>query len=265
MSKFNKDSVLGTFVVIIGFCLVCSVLVSSAVVALNPYKAAAIANDRQVNILKVSGFDVQGSIAQTYQKHIEAHLVDLEKGVIADEGFSPEQIDAYDFKALSKKPESSMAIPAADDFAKIKTVSKLMPVYLSKDDNGQVVRVIIPFYGQALWSTVYGYVAVDPKDGNTIKAVTFYEHGETPGLGGEIENPRWQALWVDKKINDADGNYKFQIAKNADHQGAGKDFDVDALSGATLTSSGVNGFSHYWLGKAYQPFLQNLGKGEILK
>ena len=265
MSKLNKDSVLGTFVIIIGFCLVCSVLVSSAVVALNPYKAAAIANDRQVNILKVSGFDVEGSIAKTYQKHIEAHLVDLQKGVLADDGFTAEQIDAYDFKSLSKKPDSSIAIDPADDFAKIKTVSKLMPVYFSKDDNGDVVRVIVPFYGQALWSTVYGYVAIDPKDGNTIKDVTFYEHGETPGLGGEIENPRWQAIWVDKKINDADGNYKFQIVKNADHQGAGKDFDIDALSGATLTSTGVNGFSHYWLGKAYQPFLQNLSKGEILK
>lgn len=265
MSKFNKDSVLGTFIVIICFCLVCSVLVSSAVVALNPYKAAAVANDRQINILKVSGFDVQGSVADTYKKHIEAHLVDVQNGVLADEGKSAEEIDAFDFKSLSKKPESSVAIPASDDFAKIKTISKFMPVYFSKDDQGNVVRVIVPFYGQALWSTVYGYVAVDPKDGNTIKGVTFYEHGETPGLGGEIENPRWQALWVDKKINDQTGAYKFRVTKHPDHEGAGKDFDIDALSGATLTSAGVDGFSHFWLGKAYQPFLQNLSKGEILK
>lgn len=261
MSKLNKDSVLGTFVIIIGFCLVCSVLVSSAVVALNPYKAAAVANDRQVNILKVSGFEVEGSVADTYKKHIEAHLVDVEHGVLADDGKTAEQIEAFDFKSLAKKDGENLAIPAEDDFAKIKTISKLMPVYFSKDDTGTVQRVIVPFYGQALWSTVYGYVAIDPKDGNTIKAVTFYEHGETPGLGGEIENPRWQALWVDKKINDESGAYKFGIKKHA----AAKDFDVDALSGATLTSVGVDGFSHYWLGKAYQPFLQNLSKGEIIK
>ena len=245
MFKLNKDSVLGTFVIIIGFCLVCSVLVSSAVVALNPYKAAAIANDRQSNILKVSGFDVEGSIAATYKKHIEAHLLDVDSGALADNGLSQEKIDGYDFKSLGKKPETSEAI--------------------AKDDQGKVVRVILPFYGQGLWSTIYGYVAVDPKDGNTIKGVTFYDHGETPGLGGEIENPRWQALWVDKHVNDQSGAYKFGIMKHADHQGAGKDFQVDALSGATLTSRGVDGFSHYWLGKAYQPFLKNLSKGEIIK
>ncbi|MDD7022302.1 MAG: Na(+)-translocating NADH-quinone reductase subunit C [Aeromonadales bacterium] len=265
MFKLNKDSVLGTFVIIIGFCLVCSVLVSSAVVALNPYKAAAIANDRQSNILKVSGFDVEGSIAATYKKHIEAHLLDVDSGALADNGLSQEKIDGYDFKSLGKKPETSEAIAKDDDTAGIRTRSKLMPIYFSKDDQGKVVRVILPFYGQGLWSTIYGYVAVDPKDGNTIKGVTFYDHGETPGLGGEIENPRWQALWVDKHVNDQSGAYKFGIMKHADHQGAGKDFQVDALSGATLTSRGVDGFSHYWLGKAYQPFLKNLSKGEIIK
>ena len=65
MLKLNKDSVLGTFVIIISFCLVCSVLVSSAVVALDPFKAAAIANDRQVSILKVSGHEIEGSVAAT--------------------------------------------------------------------------------------------------------------------------------------------------------------------------------------------------------
>lgn len=265
MSKLNKDSVLGTFVIIIGFCLVCSVLVASAVVALDPFKAAAIANDRQVNILKVSGFEVEGSVASTYAKHIEPHLIDVETGLIADEGYTPEQIDAFDFKSFSKKPETSAPIDPADDTGNIKTISKVMPVFYSKDESGNVVRVILPFYGQALWSTVYGYVAVDPQDGNTLKGVTFYEHGETPGLGGEIENPRWQALWVDKQINDASGAYKFGIFKHADHEGAGKNFQIDGLSGATLTSNGVDGFAKYWLGKAYQPFLKNLREGEIIK
>ncbi len=265
MLKLNKDSVLGTFVIIISFCLVCSVLVSSAVVALDPFKVAAIANDRQVNILKVSGFDVEGSVADTYAKHIEAHLLDVDAGVLADDAVNASEIDGYNFASLAKKPETSVAIAADHDRAGIRSHSKYMPIYFSKDENGNVVRVILPFYGQALWSTVYGYVAIDPVDGNTIKAVTFYSHGETPGLGGEIENPRWQAFWVDKKINDATGAYKFRITKNADHQGEGKDFEIDALSGATLTSNGVNNTAAYWLGDAYQPFLKNLIKGEIIK
>ncbi len=266
MSKLNKDSVLGTIVIIVSFCLVCSVLVSSAVVALGPFKEAAIANDRQVSILKVSGYEVEGSVAATYKKHIEAHLLDVEKGVFADSQVSkPEEIDEYNFASLSKKPETSVKISKDRDTAGIRSRAKFMPVYLSKDDQGKVIRVILPFYGQALWSTVYGYVAIDPADGNTIQGVTFYSHGETPGLGGEIENPRWQALWVGKKLINADGAYKFQITKNPDHQGAGKDFDIDALTGATLTSRGVNNFTAYWLSDAYKPFLENLSKGEILK
>ena len=261
MLKFNKDSVFGTFTVIIGLCLICSVLVSSAVVALGPFQQAAINNDRQVNILKVSGYDIEGTVADTFKAHIEARLVDLDSGKFVPDVTS-EQAEAFNFQSLSKDPNYNTAIPADVDYAKMRFRTKNMPVYLAKNDKGEVERYLLPFYGQALWSTVYGYVAVAP-DGNTIKAVTFYSHGETPGLGGEIDNPRWQALWVDKKIWRDDGTPGFVITKGADHVGVGKDYEVDALSGATLTAVGVNNAAHYWLHVAYKPFLENVRKGEI--
>ena len=262
MSKLNinKDSVLGTFTIIVTFCLVCSVLVSSAVVALNPFKDAAIANDRQVNILKVSGYEVQGSVAETFKKRIDSHLIDVETGLLADDAVPQEQIEGYNFASLAKKPDTSVRIPKDEDVAGILSRAKYMPVYFAKDDDGKVTRVIVPFYGQALWSTVYGYVALSPADGNTILGVTFYSHGETPGLGGEIDNPRWQKLWVNKKLTDENGDHKFRIVKNA----TDKDHDIDALSGATLTSVGVDHTAAYWLGDAYRPFLEKLSKGEII-
>lgn len=260
MLKLNKDSVFGTFVIIIALCLVCSVLVSSAVVALGPFQQKAIANDRQVNILRVSGFDVAGSVADTYGKHIEAKLMDVDTGKFTDAPAA--EADSFNFQSLAKNPEFNVAIPADEDFANIRTRTKLMPVYLAKDEQGQVVRYILPFYGQGLWSTMYGYVAVAP-DGNTIKAVTFYSHGETPGLGGEIDNPNWQALWVDKKISREDGSRGFRITKVPDTTAEGKNYDVNALSGATLTSNGVDFAARYWLNTAYKPFLDNLRKGEI--
>lgn len=260
MLKLNKDSVFGTFVVIISLCLVCSVLVSSAVVALGPFQQAAIANDRQVNILRVSGFDIEGSVSETYAKHIEAKLLDLETGKFTEA--TSAEADAFNFQSLAKDPAYNVAIPADQDYAGIRTRTKLMPVFLSKDDEGQVVRYILPFYGQGLWSTMYGYVAVAP-DGNTVKAVTFYSHGETPGLGGEIDNPNWQAQWLDKKLFREDGSRGLHITKIADHVGEGKDFDVDCLSGATLTSNGVDHSINYWFSVAYKPFLDNLRKGEI--
>lgn len=152
MSKLNKDSALGTFVIIITFCLVCSVLVSSAVVALNPFKAAAVANDRQVSILKVSGFEVKGSVADTFTKHIESHLIDVDTGALADDKVNKDEIEGYNFASLAKKPETSVSIPKDKDVAGILTRSKLMPVYFAKNDDGKVERVILPsmvrLYGQ---------------------------------------------------------------------------------------------------------------------
>ena len=260
MSKLNIDSALGTLIIIVTFCLVCYVLVSSAVVALDPFKKAAVENDRQVNILKVSGFEVNDSVSKTFKAHIESHLIDVATGRLADDAVPANEIEGYNFASLAKKPASSVKIEKARDVAKIISRSKYMPVYFAKDDNGKVVRVILPFYGQALWSTVFGYVALSPLDANTILGVTFYSHGETPGLGGEIDNPRWQALWVNKKLTDENGDYKFCIKKNASEH----DFDIDALSGATLTSVGVDNTAKYWLGDAYRPFLENLSKGEII-
>jgi len=260
VSKLNKDSVVGTFVIIVTFCLVCSVLVSSAVVALDPFKAAAVANDRQINILKVSGFDVKGSVASTFKEHIESHLIDVSTGALADDVVPASQIEGYNFASLAKKPDSSVKIEKSKDVAGILSRSKYMPVYFAKDEQGKVQRVILPFYGQALWSTVYGYVAISPDDANTILGVTFYSHGETPGLGGEIDNPRWQAKWVNKKLTDENGQYKFRITKIPSQ----KDHDIDALSGATLTSVGVNNTAAFWLGDAYKPFLEKLSKGEII-
>lgn len=259
MLKLNKDSIFGTFVVTVGLCLACSVAVSSAVVALGPFQQAAAANDLQLNILRVAGLPIEKSVGATYAKYIEPRLIDLKTGQYVTD--SPIPASDFKFASLAKDPAYNEAIPADEDFGGIRTRTKLMPIYLAKDENGNVTRYILPFYGQALWSTVYGYVAVDP-DGNTVKSVTFYSHGETPGLGGEIDNPRWQALWVDKKLERPDGTRGMHITKTPDHNGDGKDYDIDSLSGATLTARGVDNAAHYWFNIAYKPFLDTLRKGD---
>ena len=86
-------------------------------------------------------------------------------------------------------------------------------------------------YGRGLWSTMYGFVSVAP-DANTIKGITYYDQGETAGLGGEIANPRWQAQFVDKKLFDEQGNQKFKIYKGS--SAADKEHGVDGLSGCNF-------------------------------
>ncbi|GIS60255.1 MAG: hypothetical protein CM1200mP2_24800 [Planctomycetaceae bacterium] len=78
---------------------------------------------------------------------------------------------------------------------------------------------------------------------NDRPRLTYYEHGETPGLGGEVDNPTWKAKWPGRRVFDSEWNVKLQVTKNP----VG-DFDVDALTGATITSTGVSRMLKFWLG-----------------
>ncbi len=167
-------------------------------------------------------------------------------------------IVSFDPKTAVKSTALSQAIPVEQEKAGIKVRANQARVYLVKDEQGQVNQVILPMYGRGLWSTMYGFVAVAP-DANTIKGITYYDQGETAGLGGEIANPRWQALFVDKKLFDDDQRVAIRIAKNAS---SNKEYGVDALSGATLTSNGVQGSFDYWFSQnGFGPFLAKFKAG----
>lgn len=258
MAKFNKDSVGGTVTVVVLLSLVCSIIVSGAAVALKSKQDEQKALDVQRNILTVAGLmkeDNASIIKDTYNKFIEPRLVDLQSGDFVQA--SKEDVEKFDPKTAVKSTALSQAIPVEQDKAGIKVRANQARVYLVKDEQGQVNQVILPMYGRGLWSTMYGFVAVAP-DANTIKGITYYDQGETAGLGGEIANPRWQALFVDKKLFD-DERVAIRIAKNAS---SNKEYGVDALSGATLTSNGVQGSFDYWFSQnGFGPFLAKFKAG----
>ena len=147
-----------------------------------------------------------------------------------------------------------------EDIARIKKKPKYMPVYEVRDQ-GEVSKYIFPIYGKGLWSTLYGFLALD-KDLETIRGITFYQHGETPGLGGEVDNPKWKALWKGKKAFDENNDVKISVIKGkVDTSNPNKEYLVDGLSGATLTTRGVDHLVKYWLGKhGYGAFIDNLRK-----
>ena len=238
MAKFNKDSVSGTVTVVVLLSLVCSIVVSGAAVALKSKQDEQKALDVQRNILTVAGLmkeDNASVIKDTYSKFIEPRLVDLQSGDYVQA--SAEEINKFEPKDAVKDPAKSQAI------------------------QGNVTQVVLPMYGRGLWSTMYGFVSVAP-DANTIKGITYYDQGETAGLGGEIANPRWQAQFVDKKLFDEQGNQKFKIYKGS--SAADKEHGVDGLSGATLTSNGVQGSFDYWFSQnGFGPFLAKFKAGEI--
>ena len=134
-------------------------------------------------------------------------------------------------------------------------------VYLVETD-GQLNKIILPVRGYGLWSTLHGYLALE-KDGQTVAGLGFYQHTETPGLGGEVDNPRWKALWPGKKVYK-DGNVEIQLVKGSvDPASDSADYQIDGLAGATLTSNGVTNLVQFWLGEqGFQKFLGKLYLGE---
>ncbi len=254
----NKDSTQFTLIVAFALCIVCSVVVSVASVSLKPMQEANKAKDFKSNILQAAGlFEPGQSVAEQFEK-VETRIVNLSSGKFSDE-VDPE---TYDQRKASKDPSMSEAIPASDDPAKVKRLEEYAEVYLANDGKGGKI-LILPVRGYGLWSTLYGFLAIE-SDWNTIVGLGFYEHGETPGLGGEVDNPRWKALWDGKQIFNDKGEVAIQVIKGAvDGNTPNAEHKVDGLSGATLTSRGVSNLVQFWLSEqGYGRFIKNLKSGE---
>ncbi|TNF19347.1 MAG: Na(+)-translocating NADH-quinone reductase subunit C [Rhodobacteraceae bacterium] len=249
------DSVAKTLVVAVAVCLVASMVVSAAAVALRPIQQVNALKDKQINILQVAGiYDPEVNVIEAFQA-FEPRVLELETGTFTDR-FDPA---AFDDRAAADDPEISVAL--ADDPAGIGRQSEYVTVYLLRDAEGAIDKVILPISGYGLWSTLYGFIALE-ENGNDIFALQFYEHAETPGLGAEVDNPRWKALWHGKKLADDQGELQISVSKSAPP--AGDEFHIDALAGATLTTVGIDNLVKFWMGeRGYGPFLDNLKAGDI--
>ena len=257
----NNDSIKKTLFVVIVLSLVCSIIVSVAAVALRDKQQINAKLDKQSKILEVSGVDMsQGSIQELYAKFIEPKLVDFSTGELV--GQTKDGVKAADFdqRAAASNPATSTKLSGDQDPAKIINRANYGLVYLVKNGN-DVSRMILPIHGNGLWSMMYAFVAVET-DANTVDGIIYYEQGETPGLGGEVENPQWRAQFVGKKLFDENGKPAIRIVKGG--APSGSEHGVDALSGATLTSNGVQNQFNFWLGDmGYGPFLAKVRDGGL--
>lgn len=252
----SPDSVGKTIFIAVAVCLVASMIVSAAAVSLRPVQEANKLKDKQINVLQVAGVYEPGiDVAEAFAA-FEPHVLELATGEFVDDQFDPATFDDI---AAASDPELSE--PLADDPAGIGRKAKYRVIYLLRDENGALDKVILPVHGYGLWSTLYGFIALEA-NGNDIFGLQFYQHGETPGLGAEVDNPRWKALWSGKKLRDDAGALQITVAKTM--PAAGPDFYIDALAGATLTTVGVDNLVKFWMGDAgYAPFLAKLQAGEI--
>jgi len=216
--------------------------------------------DRNKNILSAAGLydpevNVDSEVDDLFSQ-FTPRLVDIRNGSLLSE----DEVDAlgidittYDQRLVINDPELSEAIPTELDEAKIKRRALYQMVYLVRD-SGQLETIVLPISGYGLWGILYGYLALEG-DANTVKGLAYYELKETPGLGAEVRNPRWTALWPGKKVYTPDGDVGLTVVKGA---GSGQ-YEIDGVAGATLTSRGVDDMLKYWLGEdGFGPFLKDL-------
>lgn len=250
----SRDSTTKVLSVAFLLCLICSVLVSVAAVGLSDRQKRNKAEEKKKNILQAAGlYQADRSVEEQFGK-IEARIVDLQTGEFSRD-FDPA---AFDSRSAARDPQTSYQIPSTLDLGAIKKRSRYMDVYLVRD-NDRLQQLILPVHGKGLWSTMYGFISLN-NDFTTVNGFAFYEHGETPGLGGEIDNPSWKKQWPGKKIYDQTDNIRIEVFKGTvDRNSADAIYQADGLAGATLTARGVSNLLQYWLGEdGYKPFLLKL-------
>jgi len=254
MAALPNDSPKKTLLVALVLCIVCSVAVASAAVFLRPLQERNKALAMKAEILKVAGLYRGGQDVESLFKQVDARIVDLATGAYVEDISAAD----YDQRQAARDPQRSIAIAPEDDIAGLLTRAKYAPVYIVRA-NDQIETIVLPVHGYGLWSTMYALVALGA-DGRTIKGVSFYEHAETPGLGAEIENPKWRASWKGKEALAEDGRVLFRVKKGQVEPGTPEaEYAVDGISGATLTAKGVTNLMVYWLGEhGFGPYLARL-------
>ena len=255
----NNDSPIKAFLVVLVVAVVCSSLVSAAVVILRPIQLNNQLLDRSRNIMHLTGLLTEGAEPGDEEmlalyKSLDTRIVDIDTGSFD----STVNADTFDKRRAASNPELSVLVPPEYDQANLKRRSRFAPVYLVWQED-ELDRIILPIRGAAMWSTLYGYLALEA-DLNTVAAATFYEHAETPGLGDQITRPDWLAQWKGRQIYDAQGELRFAVSAGRVEPGSSKaQYEVDALTGATVTADAVTALVHYWLGPhGYQPLLDQL-------
>ena len=252
-----NESVTKTFTVALILCIVCAVVVSSAAVFLRPAQEANKLLDLKTNILASAGLLEEGVDVETQFEKISVKLVDMQTGRYTN----AIDVESYDQRKASSDPALSVALSASEDIAKIKRRANFAKVYIVENANG-LEKVILPIKGYGLWSTLYGFIALE-SDLQTVAGIGFYEHTETPGLGGEVDNPKWKASWIGKRAYDDNALLIEVIKGKVDVSREGAESQIDGLAGATLTTKGVDNLVQYWLGEqGFKPFIEYLKTGE---
>ena len=251
--QVSEDNLFHTMTVALTLAIVCGILVSVVSVSLHPLQQANVEAERIAKLeLVLQALDDIGQ-AHTLE-NLEARIVELSSGE-----FDPGQnLDTFNAERAASTAGSSVVIPGDADVAGIKRRAKHARVYLVRDSSRKIEMIILPVSGRGYQSTLHAWLVLDG-DGKTVRALKFYQHGETPGVGARIEEPGWEAKWQGASIYDKQGVLRIGVKSTKSSSTLGSSYLIDGISGATRTTQGVDGLIRFWLGDyGFAPFLQRL-------
>jgi len=238
-----------TYIFSLVLCLICSVLLATAAVALKERQSSNQQLDKQKSVLMAcnlikAGERVTKERVTELFANIQPRVIDLETDTVA-EGVDPAKFD----------PAAAPLVKAAANLAQIKEMPRQVQVFEVMKD-GKVNMLVLPIFGKGLWGTLYGFLALGA-DTKTVEGITYYDHKETPGLGGEVDNPTWKNKWPHREVYDENWNVAIGVIKGPAGPPAEDPHSVDGLSGATITSRGVTHMLDFWLGEeGFGPYLK---------
>jgi len=240
-----RHSVLYTILFSAALCVVCAIMVSGSAVGLKDMQEFNKTFDRKLKVLEAAGKigtdqKLTTEEVDAFYAKAESVLVDLKTGEEV-EG----DTETFDQQKVKKNLATSYEAPK--NRSRVKRMPDQVLVYKFYDEAGGLETVVLPIEGYGLWGTLYGYLALEA-DAQTVAGIVYYDHKETPGLGGEVDNARWKALWPGRKVYGSNGQPALAVIKGAAGSVADAPHKVDGLSGATITSQGVTNMLAFWLG-----------------
>jgi len=242
-------------------------MVSVAAVTLKSRQEHNQVLDRERNVLAVSGLTKPGEtvsdakVSEIFKNNITPKFVNLKTGKYA----TPDEVGVgykqYDQRKAAASDD--LGYKAPENPSRIARLPKYALIYEVMNKSGKLDKLVLPVEGYGLWGTLYGYLALE-QDANTIAGLTFYEQKETPGLGGEVDNPAWKALWPGRKAFGKNGKVRIHVKKGKAGPPSQDPYAVDGISGATLTSNGVTHLLQFWLGpNGFGPFIDNYNQKKL--
>ena len=243
-----NESITRTIGVAFCVCLICSLVVSFSAVSLRDLQNENKLNDKRIKILQAADiYNPDEEIKDQFLK-LETKFVNFETGKLMDT-YMDFSLEEYDPILATRDSNLSSKVPTSEDIAVIKNRENIGKIFILRNDDYSINKLILPIRGYGLWGTLYGYISIE-NDFNTIAGIEFYDHKETPGLGAEVDNPKWKNLWPGKEIYQ-NGEVSLSVIKGkVDNNDKDAQYEIDGLSGATITSRGVTNMIAYWFGES---------------